>query len=353
MEKKASIIVVDDENTIRLLLKNELTKAGYRVQLAKNAEEAVEILKKERFDVALIDKNLPTEDGIALLRRCKSLDPNMELILMTGYATLESALEAIKLGIFDYITKPFDHLPTVIHRVTRAAERRNQRDEMRDLVRTLGQSNKEVAESMQKLRKTYLETAKAMSRILGMRDPGRNDENQRVQSLAVQTATELGLNGENIGWLSLAALLRDMGREEQIEDIINKPKQLDEEEYNEVKRYPEAGADFFAFIPGFEPLSQIIRQQHERFDGTGYPDGLSGDRISFSARILAVASAYVAMTSRRPFRDAKDKKVAIQELKVGSGTQFDPRVVDVFIKGLLDEMNGADVSLKGKGSNHD
>lgn len=348
MENRAAIIVVDDENTIRLLLKSELTKAGYGVKLAKNTDEALDVLKKEHFDVALIDKNLQNEDGLELLRRCKVLDPNMELILMTGYATLESALEAIKLGIFDYITKPFDHLPTVVHRITRAVERRNQRSEMRELIQTLGQSNREVAESMCKLQRTYLETAKAMSRILGMRNPGRNDENQRVQSLAVRIGAKVGLSGEDIGWLSLAALLRDMGKVGKIEDIINKPERLEEQDYNEVKLFPEMGADHFASIPGFEPLSQIIRQQQERFDGTGYPDGLSGDRISLAARVLAVTNTYVVMTSNRPFRKAMDEATAIKELRAGAGTQFDPRVVDVFIDEISDEQHGADVETRRK-----
>jgi len=338
MENKATILVVDDENTVRLLLKSELNKAGFDVRLMKSAEEAIEALKTERFEVALIDKNLPNEDGIELLRHCRMLDPNMELILMTGYATLESALEAIKIGIFDYITKPFDHLPTVIHRITRAVERRNQRDGMSDLIKTLGQSNKEVAESMHRLQRTYLETAKAMSRILGMRNPGLNDEVQRVQSFAVRIGTKIGLDGEEIGWLSLAALFRDMGKVGKIEDIIRKPEQLGEEDYKTVKRFPEMGAKHFSLIPGFGPLSQIIRQQQERFDGTGYPDGLSGERISLSARVLAVANTYVVMTSNRPYRKALDKPTAIKELKAGSGTQFDPRIVDVFVDELSGDM---------------
>jgi response regulator RpfG family c-di-GMP phosphodiesterase len=346
MGTKATIIVVDDENTVRLLLKNELNKAGYDVKLAKNAEEAIDALKKEHFEVALIDKNLSNEDGIDLLRRCRMLDSNMELILMTGYATLESAIEAIKIGIFDYITKPFDHIPTVIHRITRAVERRCQRDEMRELIQTLGQSNKEVAESMYKLQRTYLETAKAMSRILGMRIPGRNDENQRVQSLAVRIGTKVDLSGEDIGWLSLAALLRDMGKVGKIEDIINKPERLKEEDYNEVKLFPEMGADHFASIPGFEPLSQIIRQQQERFDGTGYPDGLSGERISLAARVLAVTDTYVVMTSNRPFRKAMDKATAIKELRAGAGTQFDPRIVGLFIDEISDELHGVGAATR-------
>lgn len=334
MGSKASILVVDDENIIRLLLKTELGKAGYQVTLANDAEEAVEAVNKGSFEVALIDKNLPTEDGIELLRKCRSLAPDMELILMTGYATIESALEAIKIGVFDYITKPFDHLPSVIHRISRAVERRTQRDELKNLVGCLGESNRELAESMQKLQKTYLETAKAMSRILGMHDPGRNEENQEVQSLAVRMGTKLGLNGEDIGWLSLAALLRDVGKAGKIEEIARKPEHLKDEEYEQVKQFPEVGVDLLAPVPGFEPLAKIIRHHHERFDGSGYPDGLAGDRISLAARILAVADSYVAMISKRPFRDALKTTHAIKEVQACSATQFDPRVVDAFVEVL-------------------
>lgn len=347
MDPKARILVVDNENTIRLILKTELKKAGYHVTLAVDAEEATVSLKRERFEVALIDKNLPVKDGIEFLHKCKLLDPDMELILMTGYATIESALEAIKIGVFDYITKPFDHIPSVIHRISRAVERRSQRDELKDLVACLGESNREVSASVQKLQKAYLETAKAMSRILGMRNPGRNDEHQKVRSLAVEIAGKLGMDAEGIGWLSLAILLRDVGTAGKIEDIIKRPEKLKDEEYQQVKKVPGIGADLLSPIPGFEPLAEIIRHHHEHFDGKGFPDGLAGERISLPARILAVADCYIAMISHRPFREAKKPADAIQEIQKCAGTQFDPKVVDAFLKVLSEnkEMGDSDETV--------
>lgn len=342
MESKASILVVDDEATVRLLLKTELKKAGYQVGLAIDAEEAIELMRSQRFQVAVVDKNLPTEDGIELLRRCKSLDTDMELILMTGYATIESALEAIQIGVFDYITKPFDYVPSVIHRISRAVERRTQRDDLRNLVVCLGESNREVAESMKKLQKTYLETAKAMSKILGMRNPGRNDENQKVQSLAVQLAAKLGVNAEEIGWLSLAALLKDVGKAGEIEEIIKKPQALEDEEYDQVKQFPEMGAKLLSPIPGLDPLAEIIRHQSEHYDGSGYPEGLSGTRISLAARILAVADSYVAMRSNRPFREAMNESDALEEILKCSGKQFDPDVVKTFVAFAADNQQNTE-----------
>ncbi|MBN2494114.1 MAG: response regulator [Deltaproteobacteria bacterium] len=332
MKTRGSILVVDDENTVLLLLGNELEETGYDACRAASAQEALQALEKESFDVALVDKNLPDMDGIELLRRMRLSDPEMELIVMTGYASLDSALDAIEIGIFDYITKPFDHMSGVMQRVSRAVEKRRQKEELRQLTHSLSAANLQLASSMQSLRRTYLETAIVISRILAMRDPVRFGENEKIRSLCVRTAVGLGLDAETVEWLSAAALLHDLGEAGEIEQLESKPRPLSPEEYQKVKRHSDIGADLVKSISGFEPLAGIIRCHHERHDGSGYPCGLCGESIPIGARVLGVADSYIAMISRRPFRQAMSREKAVELIRGYAGTRFDPRVVEVFIE---------------------
>lgn len=330
MEETRPILLVDDEPTVQDLLATALEGEGRRVVVAKDCQEALRALEQEQFMVALVDKNLPDGDGLDLMRQVRKLDPEIELIVITGYGSMESALEAIEIGIFDYITKPFENITTLVQRVKRAMERRLHKEEIGKLADNLSATNRQLAASMQAMKRTYLETAMVITRLMGLRDPDRFSENDQVRGMVVKIALKLGVDSESIEWLSIAALLHDLGQAGEIEQIVKKPGPLDKEEYAKVKRHPAIGADLLESIAAFEPMAGTIRHHHEHYDGSGYPDGLRGEGIPLPARILAVAHAYVAMISKRPHRSPMSKVAALECIKIDAGSKYDPRVVDAF-----------------------
>lgn len=337
MATNGTILVVDSESMVQMLLQTQLRDAGFSVTLATDIREATRSLSDQRFDVIMVDKNLPDGDGLDFIRTLRSNDPDLETILMTGYGSFESALDAMDAGVFDYLTKPFDQLTVVCQRVQRAVERRSRRRELQTLVDSLGESNRRLTDSMNELKTAYLDTAQVISRILAMRGPPSAEETARIKTLALATADRLSLEDDAKQWLGVAASLRDVGKIGTIEEMVGKPNRLSPEEQDQLREHPDIAARLLAAVSGYRPLARIIRHQNERFDGTGYPDRLAGDSIPLEARILGVANAYVAMTSHRPYRVAKTLEEVRAELRKEAGLQFDPHVVEKFLLVVADQ----------------
>jgi response regulator RpfG family c-di-GMP phosphodiesterase len=322
-----TILVVDDDVAVRKLLAAALGDVGYRIVSVATGDAAVAALGQERFDVAMVDKNLGDEDGLDVIHRLRQIEPEVETIVMTAFATVDSALRAIRLGVFDYITKPFDQMEGVLHRVGRALEKRRRDLEIRSLITAMATTNRQLADMIGTLHESYLENAKVMARLCELRDPPRAGEAERVRVLATQLARECGVSSGELRWIEAAALVHDIGEAGEMDPILRKPGQLTPEEMARVRRHPLHSEALLRAVSGFDRVAQIVRHHHERYDGSGYPDALKGEDIPLGARILAVADAYVALTSPRPHRPAFEHTAALQELHDGKGRQFDDRVV--------------------------
>ena len=197
-------------------------------------------------------------------------------------------------------------------------------------------SRKEAEESLQRsydqLRETFIATVNALASTVEMKDPYTAGHQRWATRLACAIAKELGLSEERIEGLRMAGLIHDVGKINIPAEILSKPGQLSEIQYNMVKIHPQVGCDILREIKFPWPVAEIVQQHHERMDGSGYPHGLSGDEIILEARILAVADAVEAMSSHRPYRAAHGIEKALEEIKQHRGTRYDPDVVDACLR---------------------
>lgn len=189
-----------------------------------------------------------------------------------------------------------------------------------------------VAEQSGKIRGSFLNAVRSLAYALEAKDSYTSGHSQRVADIAAAIARELGLPEENVDRIILAGLVHDIGKIGVKESVLNKPGRLTDEEYSEVQKHSEIGERILSPIAGDEDILQFIRNHHGYFDGRGYPDLLKGYQIPLGARILAVADAYEAMTSERPYRKAMTDEVACAELERCKDTQFDPEIVDAFMR---------------------
>jgi len=290
--KQATILIVDDEAVIRKLLKQKLSGEGYHCQEAGSADQALDKLRSNPVELVLLDIKMPGKSGIELLPEIKANYPDTAVIMATAMTDTSTAVQCMKQGAYDYVTKPFN-LDEVALSVDRALEKIKLELENRDY-------------------QQHLE--------------------QRVAETSVAIAKELGMPQDDIERIRLAGLIHDIGKIGVRESVLNKPGKLTDEEFQHIKYHCETGERILAPIVDDKEILEVVRHHHERYDGTGYPDGVSGEQIPLGARILAVADTHDAMTSERPYREAMSDETACAEVKRGKSTQFDPEVADAFLR---------------------
>ena len=324
-----SILIVDDEESIRKLLHQKLTREGFQCQEASNAEQALEKLKRNTFSLVILDNKMPGKSGMELLPEIKTAYPNTAIIMATATTDINIAIECMKRGAYDYLPKPFN-LDGVMISVNRALEKRRLAMENDDYRHHL---EEKVAEQTRKIRALSLSAITALVNALEAKDKYTSGHSLRVAGIAVVIATEMGLSQETIDKVRIAGMVHDVGKIGIRELILNKPSHLNEEELQQTQKHPEIGEHILRPIAEDEEILRTVRSHHERFDGTGYPDGLKGFQIPLGARIIAISDAYEAMmTSERPYRSALSDEDARAELIRCKGTHFDPDIIDTFLK---------------------
>lgn len=318
------IMVVDDEPA-NLRLLERLFRRDYQVVAASSGAEALRLL--EQHDVALLitDQRMPGMTGIELLSHAARLRPHMVRIILTGYTDMEALVEAINCGqVYRYLTKPWNNEDL---RLTAARA-------LEHYEATRGQH--ELARVNERLNARLRETARAFVRTvadaLEAKDEYIHGHSRRVGGYAAAVGRRMGLGGQALEQLSLAALLHDVGKIGTPDRVLLKPGPLTDEERAVVHLHAERGARMLAGAPDMEEVAEAVRHHHENYDGTGYPEGLAGEMIPLAARIIHVADAYDAMTSPRPFREASDHETALRLIDAQAGAQFDPAVVQAFFE---------------------
>ena len=472
---KAKILVVDDEESLREICREALTETGYEVREAQNGREALEILRKERdIDIVLSDLNMPEMDGMSLIDYIKRHNLDVELVVMTGFGTIETAVEVMKKGALDYIPKPFylNHLLVKIESALKRRKEKKQRERLDKLVQILklnkelnaklemsallneflfhvertfdpdgtviflkngkdfhparvrGLFKKQVAmlrrikditlylilkdfksllyipgkienedlrvrglldgishqlllspliskggvlgcvclvreldkmgfndDDMQLLTvfasqtAAIIENAQLYGRVLEMnrevirslakaveaKDSYTKGHSDQVAYYSVKLGRSLGLTSEELDELHWSGIVHDVGKIGIPDDILNKPGKLTDEEFEIMKRHPVIGREILSQIESLKDIMPIIYHHHERIDGRGYPEHIKGDSIPFLSKVISVVDAYDAMTSDRAYRRAMDPKKAVSILESGSGTQWEPDLVDTWI----------------------
>ena len=324
------VLLVDDDECLRLLMREWLELAGYIVEEAADGVEGLEMLDGGRFNIFLTDISMPRMDGITLLKEAIKLNSSIASVVVSASAELSTAISALRLGACDYIAKPFSSEALLIT-IERALHKKELEWQLADYRLNL---EKKVKEQTDVINLMYVRSIDAMVNALEAKDFYTRGHSQRVMTYSVATAKEMRMVDEDIENLQRASVLHDIGKIGIRDMVINKPGELTPEEFKEVVRHPGISVSIIEPIPFFQPLLPVIMHHHERYDGQGYPAGLAGDEIPLASRILSVADTFDAMTSTRPYRKALPTDDAVAELRRCAGVQFDPDVVSTFIECL-------------------
>jgi len=332
VNKQGKILIVDDELGVRESLKFIL-KDKYDIFPFDSGKEVISSFSPGTYDLALLDIKMPEMTGIELLKRLKNLDPEIIVIMVTGHGTLETAQAAINLGASGYVSKPFDR-----HELEKMIEENIQKKKRREEERLKLVSLEEAKKQLDsEVRKAYSATLESLIIAVNAKDSYTSSHSQEVAMLAtwiLEASGEMRDSGEEKAILRYVASLHDIGKIGIKENILKKPGSLNSQEWEEIKRHPIIGAEILGPIDFLRGYICIVRNHHERFDGTGYPDGLKGEKIPFYARVVSIADAFHAMCSDRPYRKSLLKEKALEILKQEKGKQFDPELVDIAIKAL-------------------
>jgi putative nucleotidyltransferase with HDIG domain len=278
---------------------------------------------------------MPGMDGIELLKRMKQHDAEIAVIMVSAVDNREVAVEAMRAGAYDYVMKPF-HFDEVLISVQRALENRRlvleRKEYQRELERKVEERTRELAEKNEELQRLFISAIESIVLALQAKDEYTEGHSRRVSVHATAIAREMSLPGGEVENIGMAALLHDIGKVGTKESILNKPGKLTAEEGDHIRSHPLIAASILEPITPLAEVIAYIKHVHEAYDGGGYPDGLTGDEIPLGARIIAVADVFDAMTSPRPYRPAIEEKVVLDHLREEAGKQFDPTVVEAFLK---------------------
>jgi response regulator RpfG family c-di-GMP phosphodiesterase len=333
-ENGARVLVVDDEAYIREIICRKLGGEGYDCDDAGDAESALARLSQDPYDCILSDINMPGMDGIELLRTIRRTDGDVAVIMITGAPDLDGALEAMRLGAYDHLAKPLNltHLSLTVERAIEqkrlVAENRQYQRNLESMVES---RTNQLREANDELRRLFMGSIKALAQALEAKDEYTQGHSERVAEVAVGIARYLSLSDSEINDMWLGGFLHDIGKIGIQESVLNKPGKLSACEWELIQQHPVLAERILCPIEELSDVIKIVRHHHERYDGSGYPDGLAGSEIPLGARILSVADAYDALTSKRPYRDALPHDDAIAVLEEAAGTQFDPVIVRAFL----------------------
>ncbi|MBI4509379.1 MAG: response regulator [Deltaproteobacteria bacterium] len=329
------VLIADDEETIRILLGKIVARVGAEVAFAETVAQARAAIEERDFSCALIDKNLPDGNGLDLMAFLKERRPLAEAFLITGYANTESAIEALRLGAFDYLVKPFD-LAAVTHRLRLAMERRQMREERERLVTELRRTNALLGESRQEIKRAYLETVLRLSIAAEFKDGDARAHVRRISRYCGILARAIDATEEWVENIVYAAPLHDIGKIGVPDAILQKPGPLTPKEREIMKEHVLIGARILEGTTStvLSLAHEIILSHHERWDGTGYPKGLRGSEIPLSGRVVALADAWDAISTNRSYRRALELDQAVTELRRCAGTHFDETLVTAFLDSL-------------------
>ncbi len=338
----ATIMVIDDDERIRKILTLQLEKAGYNVITVANGSDALELIGQVDVDVVITDIRMPDITGDKILKYIKSHFPTIPVIMLTGVVDVETAVNIMKSGAYDYLVKPVkrEELLVTVHRALqyRAIVLRNirlQEENLRyqkELEQKVRERTRELARALAHLREVHMDTVKILASAIEEKDPYMRGHSNRVRILAAEMARKLGYKEMEIERIEYGALLHDIGKIAIDQRILDKPGPLTEEERKIIQEHPVIGERIISKVSFFADIAPMVRWHHERWDGLGYPDGIKGENIPVPVRILNLVDAFDAMTSDRPYRKALPIDRVLEIIKEERGKQFAPDMVDLFLE---------------------
>lgn len=308
-----TILFVDDEAAILRTFRSLFYQDPIEVITMTDTTEALEILKSRDIALLITDYVMPGMNGIELLEQARHIAPDCMRILVTGYADIETALEAINRGaVYRFLTKPWD-----------VAELKGMvMDAIREHSVILSLRSADEAKLL------------SLAQMIELKDPYTAGHCEKVARYALAIAARIGFAGDDLKHVQYASWLHDCGKIGVPEAILNYPGRLSEDMMTVVRKHSEWGADVASKAELPEPVVAMIRYHHEKHDGSGYPSGLAGDTIPLGARIIAIADVFDSLTAKRPYRDPLSRSEAVDILQKGKGSWFDPSLVDHFLAWL-------------------
>lgn len=312
------LLMVDDNpmdiEIVRTMLR-QYTRADFVLEYLNSTETCLDVLQNQTFDLILLDYNLPGEDGLAFLQRLRKQPGIPPVIMLTGDGDERLAAKAMRCGAYDYFPK------RCINSVV--------------LARAIHQALEKYALD-QELEQTE-QVVFTLAAAVEAKDTTTGEHIRRLMDYSVLLGHALDLGHHELVLLRYGAILHDIGKVGVSEAILCKPGPLDDTEWNEMRQHPIIGERICAPLRFANEVGPIIRHHHERWDGGGYADALAGEAIPHLARVIAVVDSFDAMTSDRPYRKALTVDEALARLREGAGSQWDPAVVEVFVRAVRDK----------------
>jgi response regulator RpfG family c-di-GMP phosphodiesterase len=325
----AKCLVVDDEPAVRRCLTRMLLAQGFECFEASSGREALRVLDRIGGPHLIVsDMRMPEMDGIGLLDVVRHRYPDTAVIMLSGVSETTTAVDCLHRGAADFLLKPVS-MSELQARVIRALEKRALVLQNRFYQQNL---ERQVHEQATRIQELFLQGVQMLARALEAKDAYTRGHSIRVSQYAVATASRMGFEGTSLDGIRLGGELHDIGKIGTREAVLHKPGSLTDEEFRQIHEHPLLGERMLSPLAQESPgVLRIVRSHHERLDGRGFPDGLRGATIPIEARIVAVADAFDAMTTRRPYRESRPPAEALAELRRVAGSQLDPEAVEAFV----------------------
>ncbi|MBR1876452.1 MAG: response regulator [Lachnospiraceae bacterium] len=336
------VTIVDDDVSNLKMASHILNGEELRVSCLKSGDELLGFLKANRPDLILLDIHMPGMDGFETIKKINEDEATKDIpvIFLTADEDADTETEGLSLGAMDFIKKPF--VPEVLllrvrHTIDLIRLKSDLSSEVEKKTVQLKKKTEQLIEEHNKTERMTMQIVKALSGAIDAKDTYTNGHSTRVAQYSREIARRAGFDEKRLEEIYMMGLLHDVGKIGVPDAIINKPSKLSNEEYGVIQNHPVMGARILKNITEFPKMATGARWHHERYDGNGYPDGLKGEDIPEEARIIAVADAYDAMTSRRSYRDVLPQEKVRSEVERCRGTQFDPGFADILLSMIDDD----------------
>jgi response regulator RpfG family c-di-GMP phosphodiesterase len=349
-ENNRILLIWDDEGIARYIREQLIIETGYSVYLAKGSEEGLTALRENNYDLVILKFGMLDLTTRELIQGLKKIDPDCTIVAVSEPSDAQAVKELTNLGMCDFITKPINlekffflvrkgiemhSLMTANRKFTGGLKEQNITLEKQNilLAKRIEDATKNLARLYEDLRSTYMRTIRVLAQAIDARDHYTHSHSENVAKFAVAIAEEMGLSVNETRSIGDACELHDLGKIGIQDYILAKPASLNNTEWEQIKRHPLIGSQILEPLTFLGGVIDLVRQHHENYDGSGYPEGRKGEDILIGARIIRLADAYEAMCSARSYRKTPfTKEEALLEIKKNSGKQFDPKVVEAFLR---------------------